>query len=480
MSSLAGQIQAALASREDRLIRRSLPDPAESQLVDFNSNDYLSLSQYPPLRSHFLSKLQSAPNVLGSGGSRLLVNGRAHNELERRLAQFFDAPAALLFNSGLDANIGFFSCVPHVGDIVVSDEYIHASVYDGVRASRIRGSHRTFSHNSMPALREVLEKIISEDHGVMAGRHNVFVAVESLYSMDGTFSPLMEIINLVEELFPKGNGYIVVDEAHSTGIYGPQGRGIVALLGLENRVLARLHTFGKALAGSGGAYPPLEICPSTHPNLIAVIVTNILLRDYMINYARTLIYTTSLSYANVIAVDCSFDMLKNGAAQKVHRYAILLPARYPDPLRPQLATKVLDLSTYFIDTLRPRLVSVPRSILALLPHLSQQAVSPSASHHTTLPSPIIAVLTVYPRPLSTFLFQRGMNARPITWPTVPKGKDRVRVCLHAGNTRTEVDRLVEAIMEWAGEVLSQRREEIVERREEEAGSSVQVLLESKL
>jgi 8-amino-7-oxononanoate synthase len=259
MSSLAGQMQAALASRGGRLIRRSLPDPAESQLVDFNSNDYLSLSQYPPLRSHFISKLQSAPNVLGSGGSRLLVNGRAHNELETRLAQFFDAPAALLFNSGLDANIGFFSCVPHVGDIVVSDEYIHASVHDGVRASRVRGSHQTFSHNSMPALREVLEEIISGDHGVMAGRHNVFVAVESLYSMDGTFSPLMEIVNLVEELFPKGNGYVVVDEAHSTGIYGPQGRGIVALLGLENRVLARLHTFGKALAGSGGQYAALKI-----------------------------------------------------------------------------------------------------------------------------------------------------------------------------------------------------------------------------
>src|ERR1700683_5403283 len=147
MSSLAGQMKASLASREDRLIRRSLPDPAESQLIDFNSNDYLSLSQYAPLRSHFLSKLHSAPKILGSGGSRLLVNGRAHSDLETRLAQFFNAPAALLFNSGLDANIGFFSCVPQPGDIVVSDEYIHASVHDGVRASRVHGSTLAFSHN---------------------------------------------------------------------------------------------------------------------------------------------------------------------------------------------------------------------------------------------------------------------------------------------------------------------------------------------
>jgi len=180
----------------------------------------------------------------------------------------------------------------------------------------------------------------------------------------------------------------------------------------------------------------------------------------MINYARSLIYTTSLSYANVIAVDCSFDMLDNGAAQK-------------------LAKKVLELSTYFVDALRPRLASIPCSVLSLLPHLHDQQPEMS-SHHTTLPSPIIAVLTAYPRPLSAFLYNRGMNARPITWPTVPKGKDRVRVCLHAGNTWAEVDRLVEAIMEWAGEMMAQIKGEVRKRRKEEAGRAVRVLLESKL
>ena len=254
MSSLVNQMKAALKSREDRIIRRSLPNPAESQLVDFTSNDYLSLTQHKPLRSLFLSKLQSAPEILGSGGSRLLVNGRAHDDLEKRLARFFCTPAALLYNSGLDANIGFFSCVPQLGDFVVSDEYIHASVHDGVRASRVRGSHRTFSHNSVTALRQVLEDIISENKRVDVGPYSVFVAVESLYSMDGTFSPLKEIVELVEELFPLGNGYIVVDEAHTTGIYGPQGKGMVTMLGLENRVLARLHTFGKALGSSGGQF----------------------------------------------------------------------------------------------------------------------------------------------------------------------------------------------------------------------------------
>ena len=254
MPSLADQMKAALESREDRIIRRSLPNPTEPKLVDFTSNDYLSLTKYEPLRSLFLSKLQLAPDILGSGGSRLLVNGRAHDNLENRLAKFFYSPAALLYNSGLDANIGFFSCVPQPGDFVVSDEYIHASVHDGVRASRVRRSHRTFDHNSVTALRQVLEHIISEKKGADMGRYSVFVAVESLYSMDGTFSPLKEIVELVEELFPEGNGYIIVDEAHTTGIYGPQGRGIVTMLGLQNRVLARLHTFGKALGSSGGLF----------------------------------------------------------------------------------------------------------------------------------------------------------------------------------------------------------------------------------
>lgn len=247
------------------------------------------------------------------------MNGRAHDHLEKRLAQFFDSPAALLYNSGLDANIGFFSCVPQPGDFVVSDEYVHASVHDGVRSSRVRGCHRTFGHNSVAALRQVLEHIISENKGVDVGRYSVFVAVESLYSMDGTFSPLKEIVELVEELFSNGNGYVVVDEAHATGIYGPQGRGIVAMLGLENRVLARLHTFGKALGSSGGQFyfdlkrKLLLILTS----IVAVLVTSTLIRDYMINYARSFIYTTSISYANIIAVDCSFDLLEQGALEPV-------------------------------------------------------------------------------------------------------------------------------------------------------------------
>lgn len=253
MSSLEAKLYAALKSRDERLIRRRLSDPeADAGLVDFHTNDYLSLSQSPELRSRFLTKLQNAPFVLGSGGSRLLVNGEAHASLEARLATFFDSPAALLFNSGLDANVGFFSCIPQPGDVVVYDEYIHASVHDGVRASRASNAQFSFEHNSLTSLGDLLLRLLHGRPGLRNGENSVFVAVESLYSMDGTLAPLTQIVELLETLFLKGNGYLIVDEAHSTGIYGPQGRGIVALLGLERRVLARLHTFGKALAGSGG------------------------------------------------------------------------------------------------------------------------------------------------------------------------------------------------------------------------------------
>lgn len=256
MPSLDAKLAAALQSRDDRLIRRRLSDPeADAGLVDFHTNDYLSLSQSQDLRGRFLAKLHRAPDVLGSGGSRLLVNGRAHSDFEARLAAFFDSPTALLFNSGLDANVGFFSCVPQPGDVVVFDEYIHASVHDGVRASRAKDAQYSFEHNSLASLGDLLLRLLKDRPSLGSGESSVFVAVESLYSMDGTIAPLMQIVEMLETLFPKGNGYLVVDEAHATGIYGPQGKGLVAMLGLERRVLARLHTFGKALAGSGGTTP---------------------------------------------------------------------------------------------------------------------------------------------------------------------------------------------------------------------------------
>ena len=275
-SSLEDQLEGALKSREARHIRRSLPPPTDTNLVDFSSNDYLSLSKSSELRGRFLEKLSSAEQILGSGGSRLLINGSAHVALEHRLAFFFNrsdgAPIqkqsppqldALLFNSGFDANVGFFACVPQRTDFIVYDEYVHASVHDGMRMSRAQNT--SFKHNSLTDLERVFLHLKSDRPGLVDGKSSVFVAIESLYSMDGTISPLADIIQLAESAFPNKNAYVFVDEAHSTGIYGSRGRGLLDLLGLQGRVFARLHTFGKALAGTGGesarsdiAKPPVE------------------------------------------------------------------------------------------------------------------------------------------------------------------------------------------------------------------------------
>jgi 8-amino-7-oxononanoate synthase len=269
--ALRSKLQSALTSRENRQIRRTLPSPSlhtspsssssTKSTIDFTSNDYLSLSLSPHLRQTFLSSLTSSPDgILGSGGSRLLINTPAHTRLETRLKTFFKSNQALLFNSGFDANVGFFSVVPQEGDAVVYDEYIHASVHDGMRASRVNEEMRlSFAHNSLCSLREALTRL-RKRREFREGRSSVFVSVESLYSMDGTFAPLLEITEMMEQVFPLGNAYLVVDEAHSTGIYGPEGRGRVALLGLENKVLARLVTFGKALAATGGMFIHFYCC----------------------------------------------------------------------------------------------------------------------------------------------------------------------------------------------------------------------------
>ena len=167
----------------------------------------------------------------------------------------------------------------------------------------------------------------------------------------------------------------------------------------------------------------------------AVLVTSTLIRGYMINYARSFIYT-------------------------------------------QLSTKVLELSSYFVDSLRRKIVTIPPSILSFRPQFHHDSIP--CSTQIQFPSPIIAILTAYLRPLSAFLYSRGMNARPITWPKVPKGKDRVRVCLHAGNSWSKIDRLIEAILEWTVDIMAKSKREAKPKEKKEVRKAVQVLMESKL
>jgi len=222
--------------------------------VDFSSNDFLSLARSQELRELYLEELRTGPCTanLGSGGSRLLDGNSTYAEqLEDDIANFHRAEKGLLCNSGFDANAGLFSCLPQPGDAIVYDEFIHASVHDGMRLSRA-SQKLAFAHNSAVALQATLQQLLHTDGKIRTGRRSVFIAVEAVYSMDGDVAPLKGMVHVMHELLPSGNGHLIVDEAHSNGVLGPQGRGLVCELGLEKDVSVRLHTFGKALACNGG------------------------------------------------------------------------------------------------------------------------------------------------------------------------------------------------------------------------------------
>jgi len=233
----------------------------------------------------------------------------------------------------------------------------------------------------------------------------VFVVLESLYSMDGDFVPLEQMIQLAEEIIPPGCAHIFVDEAHTSGICGPQGKGFVALHGMQSRVHSVLHTFGKARGVSG-----------------AVILTSKIVHQYLQNYARLMIFSTSMPYTNVIALNSSFDFLAGGAGQK-------------------LIDRLHNITSYFHDHLRSSLTSnnIPRKIL----YVDPRAVG------EPFPTPVIPIFSRYPMPLAIFLRGRGYAAQPIPYPVVPRGRARIRTCIHSGNTEAEIHAFVAALIEWA-------------------------------
>lgn len=264
-ASLEATLAATLHRRRQHSTLRALTTNSVDS-IDFSSNDFLSLAKSSELRAAFVKELNAESSIfpLGSGGSRLLDGNSVYAEtLERDIAAFHEAPIGLLCNSGFDANVGLFSCLPQPGDIVLYDEYIHASVHDGMKVSRA-AKCVPFKHSCVSAFRTTLQTLISEDNAVLRGEKNVFVALEAIYSMDGDVAPLREIADIVDSLLPAGNGHLIVDEAHSTGVLGPNGRGLVCALGLEDRVLIRLHTFGKALACNGGTTDLFSSLPKKH------------------------------------------------------------------------------------------------------------------------------------------------------------------------------------------------------------------------
>lgn len=356
--------------REDAAFRQlRLPEGK----VDFCSNDYLGIATKGLIERAWaaddaaVDKAAARPLPHGSGGSRLLAGNYALiEETERQLAAFHAAPAGLIFNSGYDANIGLLSCVPQRGDVVIYDALSHASIRDGMRLSFAQAF--SFAHNDCRDLEKRLAAV---------RQPNIFVVTESVFSMDGDCAPLKEMAALCRRY----GANLIVDEAHATGVIGEKGEGLVQALGLEDECFARIHTFGKALGCHG-----------------AVVLGSPLLRDYLINFSRSFIYTTALPPASVRAIATAYTLL------------------------PGLGTQREQLQ---------RLIGQWRA---------------AAIGYQRLDSPTPIQVVIVPgndqaRGVAARLQEAGLDVRPILYPTVPKGSERLRMVLHSFNTEQEVDRL---------------------------------------
>ncbi len=294
-----------LLERERDGLIRSLKLPFAK--IDFTSNDYLGIAHNEELHQQILKSIQlSDLKVNGSGGSRLLSgNSIITEEFETWYAQVNDVEAALLFNSGYDANVALLSCIAQRSDTIISDELVHASIIDGMRLSY--ATRYKFKHNSI----EDLEAKLKQAKG------NIFVVVESVYSMDGDIAPLIEIAHLCR----KYQAALITDEAHAIGIKGNNGKGLSDELGLSKDVFARVHTFGKA-AGYHGA----------------CILGSSDLKKYLINFARPFIYSTALPPQEVIALRICLnhmhraDTERKNLQQNISSYNALMNRNHQSPI----------------------------------------------------------------------------------------------------------------------------------------------------
>jgi 8-amino-7-oxononanoate synthase len=228
----------------------------------------------------------------GSGGSRLLSgNYSLIEETEQFIADFHEAEAGLIFNSGYDANVGLLSCVPQKGDIILYDNLIHASVRDGIRLSFAQSF--SFLHNDL----------IDLENKLKFDGNNIFVVTESVFSMDGDIPPLKEIVHLCE----KYNARLIVDEAHATGVIGKKGEGLIQHLQIQNSCFARVHTFGKACGVHG-----------------AIVLGSNKLRSYLINFARPFIYSTALPETTIAVIKVSYQTFPLLITEREHLNKLII------------------------------------------------------------------------------------------------------------------------------------------------------------
>lgn len=344
-------------------------------VTDFCSNDYLGFSKLGLLAAKVHASPRHNELALGSGGSRLTRgNSKLMDEAEKQIALFHHAPAALLFNSGYDANLGLLACVPQKNDLILYDELVHPSLFDGIRLSQT--THYKFAHNDA----HNLEELIHRHH---KNYENIFVVVESVYSMDGDTAPLLELVEICNAT---KNIFLIVDEAHAIGVFGNQGRGLCNALGVEKRCFARIYTYGKALGCHG-----------------ASVVGSEILKNYLVNFSRTFIYTTALPDYSVNAI--------------LNAYQCLIETEQKDLLHSQIA--------YFYSQTK---------------HLTNLIKSQSAIHTLLIGS------AQQTDKLLNDLSDHDFHVRAYKYPAVKEGRERIRISLHAFNSKQEMDALLERIL----------------------------------
>jgi 8-amino-7-oxononanoate synthase len=364
-------LQQKLHFRKEANALRKLPMPTSG--IDFSSNDYLGFAKNEQIFDATHQYLvDNTIKINGATGSRLISgNHNLYDITEKYIATFHQSEAALIFNSGYDANVGFFSAVPQRNDVILYDELCHASIRDGIQMSHAK-SYK-FQHNDY----EDLESKISKIQTTNSELHTIYIVTESVFSMDGD-TPNMETLVLLSE---KYSALLVVDEAHALGVFGEKGEGVIQSQQLQNKVFARIMTFGKGLGCHGAA-----------------ILGSSELKEYLVNFARSFIYTTGLSPHSVATILISYqNLLQSDELQKLKENI-----------------------TFF---------NQQKQLLGIKPLF---VYSKSAIHSAILPG------NDKVKNIATQLQEKGFEVKAILSPTVPEGQERLRFCLHSYTTELEM------------------------------------------
>ncbi len=374
MKKLPEILSNKLALRLQNNALRQLPEA--TNLIDFASNDYLGFSNSQSIFEGTHQYLVANNQIQnGATGSRLLSgNHSVYQAAERLITQFHQSPAALIFNSGYDANVGFFSAVPQKGDLILFDELCHASIRDGIQLSNAKAYK--FQHNDL----EDLERLLIRHPDT-----TIYIVTESVFSMDGDTPNLEELVRLAE----KYNSYVVVDEAHALGVFGEKGEGLVQSLQLHDIVFARIMTFGKGLGCHGAAILGSED-----------------LKSYLVNFARSFIYTTGLSPHSVATIVTAYKHLEKATD---HQQQLKNNIAHFNQEKNRLSLKPL-----FV-----------RSKSAI-----QSAIIPGNERVKSIASQ---------------LQEKGFDVKAILSPTVPEGQERLRFCLHSFNSEKDISEVLQLL-----------------------------------